>query len=431
MGAEEDRQAMLEKIRADMQATRERLALARSRKATVVAEAPSTATESTTSTATASRPTTSDTQSKLSSASSLIDKMKAEREAKRAAAAKVETPVQTTTAPKEPTTPAETPAVALVETKDATPAATNSAAPPRPKLGTGKNIRSLADLQKAIKKADRVKKHAESQGKIGDLRRQQGETRKKQMTAEERRAYRQSKRLTVEMQHSQDRVKVNTQISKFMKMIQVLEKEWQKGEEDRVKREAEMEEQRLLFEKASAQMGFLSNALSEISAQMEAMNKDIDSMTDVVPKNVKKEDKWYGSQFLNFKENFIDMRHQAYINSAKHKKMMDKTQKEAEDLAKEMKAPPPPLPSLSDASGFSANPITNLLAQIRSGTELKKLNSNEVEEDRKKRQGNWRQSVQLLEGLQATLCDALDQRHLALFSDSDEEDDEFDDDWDD
>ena len=48
-----------------------------------------------------------------------------------------------------------------------------------------------------------------------------------------------------------------------------------------------------------------------------------------------------------------------------------------------------------------------------------------VFQDRKKRQGNWRQSVQLLEGLQATLCDALDQRHLALFSDSDEEEDEF------
>jgi len=403
------------------------LALARSRKASVVADAPPIIVTESTPASTSSTATStpeSDAKSKLTSASSLIEKMKAEREAKRAAAAAARSEAAPVTP--SPAASSEPEAASTQGTPDPTTSST-----PKPKLGTGKNIRSLADLQKAIKKADRVKKHAESQGKLGDLRRQQGETKKKQMTAEERRAYRQSKRLTVEMQHSEDRVKVNTQISKFMNMIQVLEKEWQKGEEDRVKREAEMEEQRQMFDKASAQMGFLSNALNEISAQMESMHKDIESMTEGVPKGVKKEDKWYGTQFLNFKENFIDMRHQAYINSAKHKKMMDKTQREAEDLAKEMKAPPPPLPVMAGGNGPSANPITNLLAQIRSGTELKKLNPNEVEEDRKKRQGNWRQSVQLLEGLQATLCDALDQRHLALFSDSDEEEDEFDDDWDD
>lgn len=75
-------------------------------------------------------------------------------------------------------------------------------------MPTGKNIRSLADLQKAIKKADAVKAHAKEQGELGEQRRKEGETRKKQMTREERRAYRQSKRLTVELQHSESRVKV-------------------------------------------------------------------------------------------------------------------------------------------------------------------------------------------------------------------------------
>ena len=317
MSAEEDRQAMLEKIRADMQATRERLALARSRKASVVADAPPIIVTESTPASTSSTATStpeSDAKSKLTSASSLIEKMKAEREAKRAAAAAARSEAAPVTP--SPAASSEPEAASTQGTPDPTTSST-----PKPKLSTGKNIRSLADLQKAIKKADRVKKHAESQGKLGDLRRQQRETKKKQMTAEERRAYRQSKRLTVEMQHSEDRVKVNTQISKFMNMIQILEKEWQKGEEDRVKREAEMEEQRQMFDKASAQMGFLSNALNEISAQMESMHKDIESMTEGVPKGVKKEDKWYGTQFLNFKENFIDMRHQAYINSAKHKKV--------------------------------------------------------------------------------------------------------------
>lgn len=56
---------------------------------------------------------------------------------------------------------------------------------------------------------------------------------------------------------------------------------------------------------------------------------------------------------------------------------------------------------------------------------MKKLDPSEVEKERNERKGNWRQSIQLLQGLQDTLQDTLDQRHLALFSDSesDEEDD--------
>eukprot|EP00012_Vannella_robusta_P005176 CAMPEP_0206204520 /NCGR_PEP_ID=MMETSP0166-20121206/13583_1 /ASSEMBLY_ACC=CAM_ASM_000260 /TAXON_ID=95228 /ORGANISM="Vannella robusta, Strain DIVA3 518/3/11/1/6" /LENGTH=100 /DNA_ID=CAMNT_0053624183 /DNA_START=98 /DNA_END=396 /DNA_ORIENTATION=- len=55
---------------------------------------------------------------------------------------------------------------------------------------SGKNIRSLADLQKAIKKADRVKQNAQTQGKIGELRRERDNSRKQKMTREERRALR-------------------------------------------------------------------------------------------------------------------------------------------------------------------------------------------------------------------------------------------------
>ena len=85
-----------------------------------------------------------------------------------------------------------------------------SAAPARSRpalgnAGTGKNIRSLADLQKAIQKADRVKKQAQVKGKIDQARRE----RQKKLTAEERKAIRQSKRLTVELQHSESRVKVS------------------------------------------------------------------------------------------------------------------------------------------------------------------------------------------------------------------------------
>ena len=63
----------------------------------------------------------------------------------------------------------------------------------------------MADLQKAIQKADRVKKQAQVKGKIDQARRE----RQKKLTAEERKAIRQSKRLTVELQHSESRVKVS------------------------------------------------------------------------------------------------------------------------------------------------------------------------------------------------------------------------------
>ena len=113
---------------------------------------------------------------------------------------------------------------------------------------------------------------------------------------------------------------MDQQISKFMKMMQILEQEWQKGEEDRVNREKELAEQQEKFEKASSQMGFLSSALSDISAQMEEMNADIEALMSSATKSIKKEEKWYPT-FTSFENNFQDMRHQAFVNSAKHKKV--------------------------------------------------------------------------------------------------------------
>ena len=334
MSSEAERQAMLEKIRSDMQATRERLSDLRSRKMSVIAPPPSFdvlaasggAGPVVVEAAVVTPSGGADSKAKLTQAASLIEKMKADREAKKLAAstnsqtAPVEQPNEVLPPPTESTPQ---------EAKDEPGVAAGSTAPSTSQVGgrrgrrpnTGKNINSLEDLQKAIQKADRVKKQAESAGKLGDIRRHTDEVKKKAMTREERKAYRQSKRLTVEMQHSESRVKVNTQISQFMGMIQLLEAEWQKGEEDRIKREAEMDEQRAIFDKASGQMGFLSNALSEMSNQMESMKTELDNLVESASKTTKKEERWFGSQFLSFQENFLEMRHQAYISSAKQKKV--------------------------------------------------------------------------------------------------------------
>ena len=299
------------------------------------------------------------------------------------------------------------------------------------KLQSGGKIRSLQDMQSAIAKAGETKKKAERQGKLEQIKRAQREARKNEMTKEERRAYRQSKRMTVEMKQNESRVKIDKQIGGFMMMMQKLEADWQRGEEERIKSVQDMAEQRKLMEKVGTQMEFLTNTLSDLSARMDHMKLMLDKLVDSVPKSVKKEDKW-NADLKAFQEKFWKMRHQAYISTAKYKKMMEEQaieeteqNKSSGQIPSAPNAPPVPVPPPAGGGGAVSNPITNLLASIRQGTSLKKLDPKQIEEERKQRKGNWRQSVALLQGLQDTLKDALDQRHLSLFSDE-EEDEEWD-----
>merc|ERR1712137_898129 len=214
-------------------------------------------------------------------------------------------------------------------------------------------------------------------------------------------------------------------------MMQKLEADWQRGEEERIKSVQDMAEQRKLMEKVGTQMEFLTNTLSDLSARMDHMKLMLDKLVDSAPKSVKKEDKW-NTDLKAFQEKFWKMRHQAYISTAKYKKMMEEQMQEEREKAEAAGLTPPPAPELKPGAAGAAgaggmvNPISNLLGQIRQGTALKKLDPKQVEEEKKQRKQNWRQSVALLEGLQDTLRDALDQRHLSLFSDE-----ESDEDWDD
>lgn len=319
----------------------------------------------------------------------------------------------------------------------------------------GKNIRSLEDLQKAIQKADRVKKQVQTQGKIDQLRR---DRQKQTLTKEEKRQIRQSRRMTMELQASEARVKVDTQINNFMLMMNSLEGEWQKMEDARVKRENEIEAQRICFEKAGETMAFLTTTVQDLQAQVDHLKVVLDRVVEHVPKAAKKDEKWL-EQLKNFQENYLSMRHTLFVNSAKHKKMSQQAMDQARkmnlvsgDAAAAVSAataipgapPPPPSPRSSTpipsgarrpAAVAKSNPITDLLSQIQQGTSLRKLDPEKVKQERAERKGNWRQSVNLLRGLQDTLREALDQRQLAMLSDSDEDDyddwDEDDEVWDD
>jgi hypothetical protein len=74
------------------------------------------------------------------------------------------------------------------------------------------------------------------------------------------------------------------------------------------------------------------------------------------------------------------------------------------------------------------NPVSHLLAQIKSGTSLKKIDPDALKQERLKNQTNWRQSVSCLRSLQDTLQMALDQRQKDL-REYDSDDSEDDDDW--
>ena len=105
-----------------------------------------------------------------------------------------------------------------------------------------------------------------------------------------------------------------------MMMMQKLEADWQKGEESRIKSLEDMAEQRALMEKVGTQMEFLTNSLMDLSARMDHLKLVLDRLIESTPKAVKKEEKWF--ELLSaFQDQFWKMRHQAYISTAKYKKV--------------------------------------------------------------------------------------------------------------
>ena|SRR3990167_9974028 len=174
-----------------------------------------------------------------------------------------------------------------------------------------KNIRSLADLQNAIKKADHAKQQAQEQNKMEQQRRQE----QLQLTKEERRSIRQSRKLTTESQQEASRGKIDTQISKFMQMMQTLEAEWQVTEEARIKREEEIEQQGVLIEKAASQLQFLVQSYETMGTRVNELKASFDEVYSNIPKSVKKEDKAFYLELKDFKASYADLQGNAIASN--------------------------------------------------------------------------------------------------------------------
>ena len=130
-----------------------------------------------------------------------------------------------------------------------------------------------------------MKKQAQTTNKIEGMKR---EKQKETLTKEEKKLIRASRRMTMELKSTEARVKVDQQINGFMKMMSSLEGEWQKMEDTRVKREQEMEAQRVCFEQAGESMAFLTTTVQDLVAQMEHMKVVIDRVVENTPKAAKK-----------------------------------------------------------------------------------------------------------------------------------------------
>uniref|UniRef100_A0A7S4P6A2 WH2 domain-containing protein n=2 Tax=Paramoeba aestuarina TaxID=180227 RepID=A0A7S4P6A2_9EUKA len=88
----------------------------------------------------------------------------------------------------------------------------------------------------------------------------------------------------------------------------------------------------------------------------------------------------------------------------------------------EKKTPaPPPGPAPTSAA---TNPVSDLLASIRQGTSLKKVDQDKKETSKKR----WGAAVGMFASLQDTLMGAMEERRTAMDEDSDD-DDEIEDGW--
>ena len=318
-------------------------------------------------------------------------------------------------------------------------------------LGPGqerkKPTRSLADVQKAIKEADRRKKQAKREAlenKIDRTKREALLKKAEEASTQKDTLTRTARRMTIRLEEKK-RSKVDEQLGQFLSMMQVLEKEFSRMDEARVEREQQLLDAQNMLARTQQQVVLLSDLLMKSASQMDTMKTNLDSLVDSFPKKLAKGSPFF-SDMGKFQESFWTLRHKMYVEVAKQAKESKALLAEqgydaallttALDGASPSSSaaipqapsgvpgapPPPPAPTVA------INPVSHLLSQIRSGTALKKIDPDALKQERLNNRDNWRKSVSCLRSLQDTLQMALDQRQKDLREYSSDDDDD-DDDW--
>eukprot|EP00211_Chloroparvula_japonica_P004100 CAMPEP_0119146100 /NCGR_PEP_ID=MMETSP1310-20130426/38417_1 /TAXON_ID=464262 /ORGANISM="Genus nov. species nov., Strain RCC2339" /LENGTH=793 /DNA_ID=CAMNT_0007137969 /DNA_START=52 /DNA_END=2433 /DNA_ORIENTATION=+ len=314
-----------------------------------------------------------------------------------------------------------------------------------------KPLRSLDDVQAAIREADRRKKGAKLAKTQEQVKRKQRLQQVQRERAKSRAidpvdpvAIRRSRRATVR----KNEYKVTSQLSNFIETMKMLEQEFTKMEENLQAKEAVIQRQAKLLEQSEAQVVILSDVLEKTGSNMETMKDDLHSMVTSFP--MKKESP-FGMQLKRFEDDFVGLRHDIMVKVCKSQRSSQQILDAANEGGGSVPPPPPsggpppppgsaPVigsrqsihikksasPSVSPAAP-RANPVTALLASIRQGKELRKVDEEKVQEERKQAKKQWRQTVSMFASLQETLMGALEQRRDVM---DDDEFDEDDLDWD-
>mmetsp|Transcript_15119 Transcript_15119/g.38349 ORF Transcript_15119/g.38349 Transcript_15119/m.38349 type:complete len:548 (+) Transcript_15119:1252-2895(+) len=350
----------------------------------------------------------------------------------------------------------------------------------RSRRSSTNKIRSLADLQNAIKRADDRKKTAKREVLQSTIARKKDAARRQANLAEreKRRLMRQQR----ELKMKQKRAVVDKQLSAFATLLQGLEGEFAKIEKERIEKERVLQQERAARKRLEQHVFELTALLKGSSSQMDNMKERLDGLVKDFPPKLAKGSPFY-NDMTNFQEDFWKLRHKMYVDVAKQDKATSSllagvslgklstvtattgvahshsdpcivnTPAASGGSGSASPAPPPPPPppgapppppglaprvqlggsrstNALSASAPSKSPSSagagrgDLLSSIRAGTSLRKVDAEELSRTRAPRQ-----SMSLLSSLQDTLRMALDSRRDEMLEDDYSDEDDWSDEW--
>mmetsp|Transcript_16779 Transcript_16779/g.26101 ORF Transcript_16779/g.26101 Transcript_16779/m.26101 type:complete len:405 (-) Transcript_16779:127-1341(-) len=312
---------------------------------------------------------------------------------------------------------------------------------------TGK-IQNFNDMQAAIKEADKRKQNARMKAVEGQVERKERENNRVVSTAYKRKTRRQTMR--------QNEFKVTSQLEGFLASMKNLEEEFERLGKELQEKEEALSRQIALTEKSEQQVDLLANVLQKTSDNMEKMSEDLKTMVSTAPG---KEGSPFQTSLKSFNEKFQGMQRDMIVQVTKSEVESKMIAEHTVQLLEEAGIPPPPpppapAPAFTSSPSFDqlnrekkgsrlgmrsasttnlnqdapkAAPVTSLLASIRQGKELRKLDQEQVKKEREDSKKRWGQTVNMFASLQDTLLGAMEERRQAMDEDSDDDEDELDD----
>eukprot|EP01102_Stenamoeba_stenopodia_P022654 TRINITY_DN9527_c0_g1_i2.p1 TRINITY_DN9527_c0_g1~~TRINITY_DN9527_c0_g1_i2.p1 ORF type:complete len:247 (+),score=93.87 TRINITY_DN9527_c0_g1_i2:919-1659(+) len=241
-------------------------------------------------------------------------------------------------------------------------------------------------------------------------------------------------------------------------MLQVLEQEFAKGEDARMKKDEELSKVRSALTKSEEYIEQNGDRFERLVSSIEELNAKMNTFSTLLAEIAKNDSKGnvLVNEFTSISEGLNRVKQSANTCATENKEFLASSYAAMRvrrstlgrgsrappvnpsivssaaasvpiTLGGNRSTPPPPPPSLKFTPAPQQqpriNPATALLAQIRGGAQLKKVDPNEAKAASNR--GNWRKSVNMLKSLQETLAAALESRREDLLEDEEEEEEDI------